>query len=123
RESLRLSRSRRFLEFSAMAADSTMVPSLAQILAFCADDPVERVFLEDVARRGLGRFSAVEEDGRLRALCHVGANVVPSGRGCEAFADATAESRARMLIGEEGAVGQLWAAAGARMPAPREDRP
>src|SRR5207237_10347966 len=30
---------------------------------------------------------------------------------------------ARMRIGEEGSVGQLWAAAGARMPAPREDRP
>ena len=32
-------------------------PTLEQILAFCAEDPVERVFLEDVARRGLGRFS------------------------------------------------------------------
>ena len=31
-------------------------PSREQILRFCAQDPVERVFLEDVARRGLGRF-------------------------------------------------------------------
>ena len=54
---------------------------------YCAEDPVERVFLEDVARRGLGRFAGVEEDGRLVALCHTGANVVPSGRGCGAFAD------------------------------------
>ena len=38
-------------------------PTLAQILAFCAEDPVERVFLEDVARRGLGRFTAVARDG------------------------------------------------------------
>ena len=34
----------------------TFEPTLQQILAFCAEDPVERVFLEDVARRGLGRF-------------------------------------------------------------------
>lgn len=98
-------------------------PTLDQILAFCADDPVERVFLEDVARRGLGRFSAVAEDGRLAALCHVGANVVPSGAGCGAFAGAAAASRARMLIGEERAVGELWSAARGRMPVPREDRP
>jgi uncharacterized protein len=100
-----------------------VIPSLAQILAFCADDPVERVFLEDVARRGLGRFSAVEEAGRLTALCHLGANVVPSGRGCGAFAEIASRSRARMLIGEEGAVTDLWAAVDSRLPAPREDRP
>jgi ribosomal protein S18 acetylase RimI-like enzyme len=99
-------------------------PSVEQILAFCAEDPVERVFLEDVARRGLGRFSALEDGGRrLTALCHVGANVVPSGAGCEAFARAATASRARMVIGEEGAVGDLWAEARERMPAPREDRP
>ena len=63
-------------------------PPLDQILRYCAEDPVERVFLEDVARRGLGRFAGVEEDGRLVALCHTGANVVPSGRGCGVFADA-----------------------------------
>jgi hypothetical protein len=28
-------------------------PRLPQILDFCAEDPVERVFLEDVARRRL----------------------------------------------------------------------
>jgi ribosomal protein S18 acetylase RimI-like enzyme len=102
---------------------STFVPDLEQILAFCADDPIERVFLEDVARRGLGRFSAVAHDGRLAALCHIGANVVPSGRGCGAFADAAARSRARMVIGEEAAVGQLWQTVAGRMPVPREDRP
>jgi hypothetical protein len=100
-----------------------ITPSLDQILDFCAADPVERVFLEDVARRGLGRFSALAENGRLAALCHVGANVVPSGRGCGAFAEVASRSRARMVIGEERAVGDLWSAAGARMPDPREDRP
>src|SRR4029079_8621410 len=98
-------------------------PNLKQILAFCAEDPVERVFLEDVARRGLGRFSAVGENGRLTALCHVGANVVPSGVGCAAFGRAAASSRARMLIGEENAVAELGDAAERRIPTPREDRP
>ena len=40
-------------------------PSLEEILDFCAREPIERVFLEDVARRGLGRFASVEEDGRV----------------------------------------------------------
>ncbi len=98
-------------------------PRLGQILSFCEDEPVERVFLEDVARRGLGRFTAVARGTRLLALCHVGANVVPSGEGCAAFADATVRGRARMIIGHEHAVGELWEAARARMPRPRDDRP
>ncbi|HET8556911.1 MAG TPA: DUF4081 domain-containing protein, partial [Gaiellaceae bacterium] len=103
---------------------ATVSPSLDQVLAFCAEEPVERVFLEDIARRGLGRFSAVAgAGGRLRALCHVGANIVPSGTGCSAFAEASARSGARMVIGEEGAVGELWDAARRRMPRPRDDRP
>ena len=36
-------------------------PTRNQVLEFCAHDPVERVFLEDVARRGYGRFSAVSD--------------------------------------------------------------
>jgi uncharacterized protein len=98
-------------------------PSLDQILDFCAGDPVERVFLEDSARRHTGRFLAVERRGRLSALCHVGANVVPSGEGCGAFAEAAAGVRPRMLIGEEHAVTELWEAGRGRLPAPREDRP
>jgi uncharacterized protein len=98
-------------------------PTLDEILAFCAEDPIERVFLEDIARRGLGRFSATLDDGRLRALCHVGANVVPSGHGCAAFATATARGQARMIIGEEQAVNELWEAVRRRMPKPRDDRP
>jgi uncharacterized protein len=98
-------------------------PDRAQILAYCAEDPVERVFLEDVARRGLGRFAGLEEERRLVALCHTGANVVPSGRGCGAFADAASRTGARMLIGEQTAVGELWDALRARLDPPREDRP
>jgi ribosomal protein S18 acetylase RimI-like enzyme len=99
-------------------------PTLEQVLEFCALEPVERVFLEDVARRGLGRFTAVpDESESLSALCHVGANLVPSGRDCGVFAGPAVKSRSRMVIGEEHAVDALWEAAAARMPTPREDRP
>jgi uncharacterized protein len=98
-------------------------PELEEILAFCAEDPVERVFLEDVARRGLGRFTALDDGGRLAALCHAGSNLVPSGENCSAFAELAAGSSARMIIGEEHAVTALWGAAAAELPAPRADRP
>src|SRR6266849_2885596 len=98
----------------------TIEPRLEQVLEFCALEPVERVFLEDVARRALGRFVALRGDDRaLAAVCHIGPNVVPSGRGCGAFADAAARGHARMIIGEEAAVGELWAVAAGRMPTAR----
>jgi hypothetical protein len=99
-------------------------PTTRQVLEFCAASPVERVFLEDVARRGLGRFSAVTARGRgITALCHSGVNIVPSGSGCGVFARLAARSDVRMLIGEQGAVTELWESASARLPTPREDRP
>jgi uncharacterized protein len=98
-------------------------PTLEQILRFCAEDPVERVFLEDVARRRLGRFTAFADNGRLTALCHVGANVVPSGRDCGRFANVASRGRARMIIGDERAVTELWRDLSERMPKPRDDRP
>ena len=98
-------------------------PALEQILAFCAQDPVERVFLEDVARRRLGRFTAFGDDKSLTALCHVGANVVPSGEGCGRFAEAAARGRARMIIGDERAVTELWDVLAGLLPPPRDDRP
>ena len=98
-------------------------PPLARVLEFCAEDPVERVFLEDVARRGLGRFEALTGDGALTALCHIGANVVPSGVGCAEFARAASRGKPRMIIGDERAVGELWDVARHRMPRPRADRP
>ena len=77
-------------------------PELDQILAFCAEDPIERVFLEDIARRGLGRFSAIEEDERLVSLCHVGANVVPSAVSFSGskYVGAAAVARAASCIGQ-----------------------
>jgi RimJ/RimL family protein N-acetyltransferase len=98
-------------------------PSLEQILEFCAHDPVERVFLEDVARRRLGRFTAFADNGELDALCHVGANVVPSGVACARFAQVAARGRARMIIGDELAVTELWQELAPHMPRPRDDRP
>jgi GNAT superfamily N-acetyltransferase len=98
-------------------------PATDEILRFCAEAPVERVFLEDVARRGQGRFAGVVEEGELVGLCHLGSNLVPSGRSCSAFASLAARSGARMVIGEQAAVGELWDAARRRMPAPRADRP
>jgi ribosomal protein S18 acetylase RimI-like enzyme len=98
-------------------------PAVEDVLAFCAEEPVERVFLEDVARRGLGRFVTREEKGRIVALCHIGANLVPSGRGAGIFAEAAARGDARMMVGEEGAVTELWEALRATMPAPLDDRP
>jgi uncharacterized protein len=98
-------------------------PSLEQALEFCAAEPVERVFLDEAVRRGFGRMLATIEKDRVTALCHLGANVVPSGAGSKAFADVTADARALMIHGDERAVTELWEAARARMPRPREDRP
>jgi hypothetical protein len=98
-------------------------PGLDRILAFCDEEPIERVFLEDIARRGLGKFVGVADDGRLAALCHVGANLVPSGRGVRALAKAAARGAPRMMVGEERAVTELWEAIGSRLPEPIDDRP
>ena len=98
-------------------------PSAEQVLAYCAEDSVERVFLEDVARRGTGHFAALEhDDGTLGALCHLGTNVVPSGAGCDGFAELAARAGPRMLIGERRAVTELWEASRRRLGRPREDR-
>ncbi|HEU4973111.1 MAG TPA: GNAT family N-acetyltransferase [Gaiellaceae bacterium] len=105
-------------------AAKLLEPRREQILRFCSRDPVERVFLEDVARRGLGRFVGLTTGGNeLAALCHLGVNVVPSGVGCGAFAREAARSSPRMLIGEAAAVTDLWEATQDRLPSPREDRP
>lgn len=98
-------------------------PKREEILRFCAQDPVERVFLEDVARRGLGRFVGRWEGEELQALCHIGINVVPSGSGCSWFARDVERSAPKMVIGEARAVTELWDAAAGSLPAPREDRP
>jgi ribosomal protein S18 acetylase RimI-like enzyme len=98
-------------------------PTLDQMLEYCAGDPIERVFLEDAARRGHSRFRGVLGDDGLEGLCYFGANVVPSGLGCWEFAGEAANRATRMIIGQEDAVSELWSAAQLVMPSPREDRP
>jgi uncharacterized protein len=104
-------------------ANPLIEPDLGRVLEFCAEDPIERVYLEEVARRGPGRLVATVDAGAVTALCHIGANLVPSGRGCEAFADVAVAARAKMFIGNEQAVSDLWGAVRTRMQVPREDRP
>jgi hypothetical protein len=53
----------------------------------------------------------------------VGANVVPAGRDCSAFADAVVRGRPRMIIGEQVAVDELWGSVATALPRPRDDRP
>jgi RimJ/RimL family protein N-acetyltransferase len=99
-------------------------PGYEEVLEFCSRAPVERVFLEEMALKAVGRFVGLRADeGELQALCHAGANLVPSGQGCDAFAEVAARSDSRMIIGEQAAVDALWAVAGGLMPRPREDRP
>ncbi|HEY6585149.1 MAG TPA: DUF4081 domain-containing protein [Gaiellaceae bacterium] len=96
-------------------------PTLDQVLEFCERSPVERVFLDESARRGFGRLLATLDGDRVEALCHFGANIVPSGEGTDAFAEAAMRSNARMIIGDEEAVTELWETAAPGMPRPRED--
>ncbi len=105
-------------------AGRVIEPTAEQVLEFCSRDPIERVFLEDVARRGYGRFVGVDDEGGLLvALCHLGANLVPSGYGCGAFAEAASGCTSKMVIGDERAVGELWREAEGLMADPRADRP
>jgi uncharacterized protein len=105
-------------------AERLIEPGLGPVLEFCARDPIERVFLEDMARRGYGRFLALPDgSGALTALCHLGANLVPSGENCGAFARPAAGVDSRMIIGEERAVSEFWQEAAPLLPTPRADRP
>ena len=99
-------------------------PRLSQVLAFCAEDPIERVFLEDVARRGLGRFAGLREAGRLTALLHLGANLVPSGAGLRGLRRARRRRATRAWSsGRKGAVTELWDVVRDAFPEPLDDRP
>jgi len=98
-------------------------PPLSSILDFCAADPVERVFLEDIARRRVGRFVAASSRGRIEALCHVGANVVPSGTRVGRLSALAASGNPRMMVGDEAPVTELWSTLRESLPAPLDDRP
>src|SRR2546430_17313965 len=108
-----------------MTTPKTLIePTHEQVLDFCGRDPVERVFLEDVARRGLGRFYAVElGDGSLGSLCHVGANLVPSGNECGWFANAAPGSGPPMTMRDHLRSAEPSQAPPDLLPARREVRP
>ena len=100
-------------------------PSTDQILRFCAESTRRA---RATSRTSPGGARALRGGrragcGDLRALCHLGSNLVPSGTGCDAFASLAAKSGARMIIGEAGAVSELWDAARRKLPQPRLDRP
>ena len=88
-------------------------PGHEQVLEFCSRAPVERVFLEDMALRAIGRF--VGARAATTAGCRRSATPARTScrraSGCGAFADAARAAGSRMIIGEERAVDELWAAA------------
>ena len=97
-----------------------------QVLAFCARDPVERVFLEDVARRGLGRFLARRGRHRrqLTALCHIGREPRPLRASAAASSPTAAPETRATHDHRRGARGRRAVGGRARAAAePREDRP
>ena len=100
-------------------------PRLEQVLEFCARDPIERVFLEDVARRGYGRFVGVEDgDGIARRALPSRREPRAVGRGLRRV---RRRGRRRRLEDDHrrtsGPSASSGRAAGRRMPEPRADRP
>ena len=110
------------------------VADLEEFLALAGRDPVVNVFADYRARttslepRWLGgevwgRF----EDGRMRAACHVGANLVPvqaTAEDARAFAE-RAMSKGRMastVVGPHAAVEAFWQAVSTTWSTPREIR-
>ena len=111
---------------SGKASEKLIEPDIDDVLAFCRPGPVERVFLEDVARRGHGRFLAMraEDEPRLQAICHLGTNVVPSGRGLRGVRRRRVEG-GRAHADRRGACRDRVCSPIARrkLPRPRDDRP
>ncbi len=93
---------------------------LQQVAAVLARDPVANVFVASrVAAAGLdparlgGEMWGFAVDGRLEALCHAGANLVPVQAGpeaVEAFADRARRlgRRCASIVGERTAVAGMW---------------
>jgi uncharacterized protein len=94
---------------------------LADVRELLQRDPVADVFVAsrveavglDPARLG-GEMWGYTVDGRLEALCHAGANLVPVQAGSDAvraFAERGRRQgrRCASIVGERGAVSELWA--------------
>jgi uncharacterized protein len=107
------------------------LPAALEVLAA---DPVTNVFVEYRSRmtqldpRWLGgQMWGYIVDGELRALCHVGANLVPvaaTAESCAAFADRAARQRrlSSTIVGPRQAVELLWADLADEWGTPREMR-
>jgi uncharacterized protein len=93
---------------------------LPEVLALMANDPVAHVFVESRVRavgldpiRLSGEMWGHVVDGRLRALCHSGANLVPVESGLESarvFADRARRQgrRCATIVGPRESVAPLW---------------
>ena len=107
------------------------LPAALEVLAA---DPVTNVFVEYRSRmtqldpRWLGgQMWGYTVDGRLEALCHVGANLVPvngTPEACAAFAQRALRQRrlSSTIVGPRDAVECLWADLAAEWGTPRELR-
>jgi predicted GNAT family acetyltransferase len=107
------------------------LPAALEVLA---TDPVTNVFVEYRSRltqldqRWLGgQMWGYEADGRLEALCHVGANLVPvagTPESCAAFARRAVRQRrlSSTIVGPRDAVEMLWADLAEDWGEPREMR-
>lgn len=93
---------------------------LSDVLELCARDPIAHVFVEsrvravgvEPARLG-GEMWGHVVDGRLEAVCHSGANLVPVEAGAEAvraFADRARRQgrRCASIVGPREAVAPMW---------------
>jgi uncharacterized protein len=107
---------------------------LPAALDVLATDPVTNVFVEYRSRltqldqRWLGgQMWGYEAEGRLAALCHVGANLVPvagTAESCAAFARRAVRQRrlSSTIVGPRDAVRLLWTDLGEDWGEPREVR-
>lgn len=107
------------------------LPAALEVLA---KDPVTNVFVEYRSRltqldpRWLGgQMWGYVADGELKALCHVGANLVPvsgTAESCAAFAERALRQRrfSSTIVGPRDAVELLWADLGDEWGTPRELR-
>lgn len=107
---------------------------LAEALEVLAEDPVTNVFVEYRSRmtqldpRWLGgQMWGYVSEGRLRSLCHVGANLVPvagTPESCAAFARRALRQRriSSTIVGPRDAVELLWADLADDWGTPRELR-
>jgi uncharacterized protein len=107
---------------------------LPAALDVLAADPVTNVFVEYRSRmtqldpRWLGgQMWGYVDDGELRSLCHVGANLVPvaaTPESCAAFAERAMQQRrlSSTIVGPRDAVELLWSDLGDDWGTPRELR-